>query len=140
MPSLLEGSCCLLRLRRSLPAQYLLGRRHDARRLEAELLLKRLQRGRGPERLHADDVATASDVALPSERGGLFDGDPRLHGGRQNAITVLLSLVVEDLPRRHRDDTRADTLGEQLTVGLHGQTELAARGDEDQLGISARRI
>src|SRR5215470_16817292 len=131
-----EASCCLLRLRRSPPAQYLLGRRHDTLRLEAELLLKRLQRRRGPERLHADDVASASDVALPPERGGLFDGDPRLHGGREHAVTILLRLVVEDLPGRHRDDARADTLGEQLTVRLDRQTELAARGDEDQLGIS----
>jgi hypothetical protein len=108
--------------------------------LEAELLLKRLQRRRGSESLHADYAATASDVALPSERGGLFDGDPRLHGWRQHAVTILLRLAVEDLPGRHRDYARADALGEQLSVGLHGQTELAARGDEDQLGISARRI
>src|SRR5262249_42402642 len=98
-----EASCCLLRLRRSPPAQYLLGRRHDTLRLEAELLLKRLQRRGGPESLHADDVAGAADVALPSERGGLFYGDARPHRGRQHAVTIRLSLVVEDLPGRHRD-------------------------------------
>src|SRR5262249_59777707 len=131
-----EASCCLLRLRRSPPAQYLLGRRHDTLRLEAELLLKRLQRRRGPERLHADDVASASDVALPSERGSLFDGDPRRHGGRQPALTVFLRAVGADFPPRRRRDAREGALREQPTVGLHRPTELTAPSGDGQPGLS----
>src|SRR5262245_26026436 len=126
--------------RRSRLAQELLGGRSDAVGLEAELLLKRLQRRGSPERPHTDDAAGAADVPLPPERGGLLHGYPRLHAGRQHAVTILLGLPIEDLPRRHRDDARADALGEQLPVSLHGQTELAPRGDEDHFGIAAGRI
>src|SRR6185436_11609307 len=47
----------------------------DALRLEPELLLQRFQRRRRAERLHADGLPARSDVPLPAERGGLFDGD-----------------------------------------------------------------
>src|SRR6266850_3484744 len=115
------ASCCLPRRRRSLLAQQLLGRCHDAVGLEAELLLKRLQRRGRAKRPHADDVpgAADADVALPAERGGLFHRHPRLYVWWQHAVTILLRLMLEDLPRRHRDDASADPFREQLAVRFH---------------------
>ena len=76
---------------------------------------------RGAERLHADDAAAPADISLPAESRGLLDRDARRHVGRQHAVPVLLCLVLENIPRRHRDHARADALGEQLLVGLHGR-------------------
>src|SRR5437667_2023877 len=118
-------------------AQQLFRRRGHQVGLEAKLLLQLLERRRRPESLHPDHPAGSADVALPSERGGLLDRDARRHGGRQHAVPILLRLVLEDLPRRHRDDAGADALGDQLVVGFHGKTHLAARGDEYYLGIPA---
>src|SRR6516225_7193513 len=140
MALLPEANCGLPRGRPSLPAQQLPGGRRDAFGHETELLLERLQGRGGPKGPHADGVAGAADVSLPAERGRLFDRQPRLHGGWQHAVPILLRLALEDLPRWHRDDARANALGEQLLVRLNGEAQLATRGDEDQLRISAGGI
>src|SRR5262249_36136742 len=111
---------CMMNLERSgtrptrasssaLPApQHRLRGRGYLTRLEAILLLQLLQRCRGSECLHTNDVARRADVALPSESGSLLHGDAGFHGRGQHAVSVRLRLVVEDLPRRHRNHTRAD--------------------------------
>ena len=57
--------------------------------------------------------------------------------GRQHAVPIFLCLVLEDIPGRHRDDARADALGEQVLVSIHGKTDFTAGGDEDHLGLPA---
>src|SRR4029077_4689385 len=104
--------------RGSLPPEQFLDFRHHAVGLEAELSLQLLERRRGAERLHADDASAAADVAVPAERGALLDRDPRRHGRQKHAVAVLLRLFIEDLPRRHRDDARADALRGELLVRL----------------------
>jgi hypothetical protein len=53
---------------------------------------------------------------------------------RQNAVSVVAVLVVEQFPGRHTDDTRSDTFLTQLLIGLQAKCNLAARADEDDLG------
>src|SRR5262249_21589932 len=82
--------------------------------LEAEFALQLLERCGGAEGLHANHPSGRTDVAFPSECGALFDREPRRHIRRQDGGTILRRLVLEDLPRRHRDDARADSLRHQL--------------------------
>ena len=54
-------------LRRLLSLQEVLGRRHDLFWLEAELLLKLLERRRGAERVHADDPPFDTHIPFPAK-------------------------------------------------------------------------
>ena len=83
---------------------------------------------------------SVADIALPAQRRSLLDGDARLHAGRQHLLAIGLRLVLEDVPGRHRDDAGANPLGRQRFMGLDDQRDLAARGDEDDLGRAARRV
>src|SRR5262245_19749653 len=82
----------------SLAAEHLQGRRDDVLRLEAEVALQFLERGRRAEGLHADHPALVADIALPAHRRCLLDGKPRLHRRRQHLLAVGLRLVLEDVP------------------------------------------
>src|SRR5262245_8780694 len=82
----------------------LLGGRDDLLGRKAVLLLKLLERRRGAERAHADHVAVAADVALPTKSRGLFHGNSRTHGGRKDLLAIprmLAAVVLKDLPGRH---------------------------------------
>src|SRR5260370_619089 len=106
-------------LRPFLIPQLFLGGRDDLVRLEAELFLELLERRRRAEGLHADDAARLTDVALPSQGGGLFYGDASFHFGRQHPAAVSARLVIDDVPTRHRDHARTDAIGHKRLVGLH---------------------
>src|SRR5262250_1937529 len=71
---------------------------HDAVRFEAEFLLKLLERRRSPERLHANDAASGTNISLPAESRGLLDRNARLYIRRQDAVAILLRLMLEDVP------------------------------------------
>src|SRR5213592_3912233 len=105
--------------------------------LETEFPLELLERRRSSESLHPDHMAGSADVSLPSESRGLLDCDARLHVGWQHAVLILLGLVVEDVPGRHRHHSRANALGEQCFVSTHGETDFAPRGDQDHFGVAA---
>src|SRR5205085_854905 len=83
MPALLKGRS---------PSDERLRLGDDAVGLEAELALQLLERRRRAERLHADDAARGSNVALPAERRALLDREPRRHGRRQHTVAVRLRL------------------------------------------------
>src|SRR5262249_15071234 len=117
----------------SIPQLFLCGR-HNPVWLEAELSLEFLERCRGPEGLHATDTARRANVTLPSQGGALFHGDTGLHRGRQYTVPILLRLVLEDVPRGHRDHPRADSLGQELLVSLHRENDFTAGRDEDHVG------
>src|SRR4029077_2930057 len=89
------------------PAQQLLRHRNHTVRLEAKFLLQFLERSRGPEGLHPDHAARRADESLPPERGGLLNCNTSLYGRWQDAILILLGLIIKNFPRRHRDHTRA---------------------------------
>src|SRR4029453_8971343 len=88
--------------------------------LEPELPLQFTERRRSPESLHRDHPAGRADVPLPSEGGGLLDRYAGSHVGWQHAPSIIEILVLEYVPRRHRDHAGTDALCEQLFVRLHG--------------------
>jgi hypothetical protein len=74
------------------------GRSHHVFRLESELALEVLQWSGRPERAHADDFAAATDVPLPAEGGGCLHRYAHGDLGRDDAVAVLLTLALEQLP------------------------------------------
>src|SRR5262245_25459241 len=127
-------------MRTSTSRELLFCRGHHARWLKAELLLQFFEGSRSAERLHADHVAAGADVTLPSKRGPLFDGDSRRHRRRQYALAVLRRLIVEQLPGRHADDSTSDSLLAQSLMSGGAQRDLAAGGDQQDLGVATRRF
>src|SRR5260370_26899048 len=104
-------------------------------RLETELLLELFERCRGAKGVHPDDTALLADVALPPQSGAMLDRDTSFDVWWQHTVPILLRLVFEDVPGRHRDHASADAFRHQLVVSLHGQTDLAARRDQDYFRI-----
>src|SRR5258707_13762361 len=111
-------------------AQEFLCNRGEAVRLEAEFPLEFLKRRRGPKGRHSNYATRQADVSLPSERGSLLNRDPRADIGRQDAIAVLLCLVLEDVPGRHGDHAGTDAFSDQPFMSIHRDADLASRGDE----------
>src|SRR5215831_18181477 len=71
---------------------------HDALRFEAEFVLKLLERRRSSERLHTNDAASSTNISLPAKGRGLLDRNARLYIRRQDAVAILLRLMLEDVP------------------------------------------
>src|SRR5262245_41534310 len=120
-----------------IPAEQFLRSRHYLVRLEAELSLELLERRRRPERFHTDHVARPANIAFPAESRCLLHRDARRHLRGQDLILILLCLMLEDVPRRHRDHARADTLSDELLVGFYSQTDFTPRGDQNHFRIPA---
>src|SRR5262245_49578864 len=70
-------------------------------RLKPKFLLQFFERRRRPEGMHSDHSTSQPDVAFPPECRGLFDCDPRRHIWRQDAVSVFLRLMLEDIPGWH---------------------------------------
>src|SRR5215510_3507976 len=81
-----------------------------------------------------------TNVSLPSQRRALLHCDTRLNVRWQHAVSILLGLVLEDLPGRHGYHARADAFREQLFVRCNGQADFTARSDQDYFGITTRRV
>ena len=82
----------------------------------------------------------SADVAMPTLRHAGLDREPRADRRRQHRVAVLPRLGLEQLPARHRDDARLDALLQQLLPRRHDQRDFRAGGDQDQIGLAARRI
>src|SRR5215203_7235277 len=91
-----------------LAADLTLGRRHHCFRGEAELRLQRLERGRGAEGTHCDDLPGCAGPSIPSERGRLLDHHACGDLGREHVVPVAVTLPIEQFPRRHTDHTCLD--------------------------------
>src|SRR5262245_14612413 len=103
-----------------------LGRRHHVVDGESESLLELLERSGGAERLHAQPGAARARVALPAERRRLLHRHARRDRGRNDAVAVLLRLLLEELPRGHADHAGLHLPGAELLEGGHAQRDLAA--------------
>src|ERR1700756_1539123 len=90
-----------------LTPEQLHGDRDDPLRLKAEFALQLLKRCRRAEGLHADNAAGGADISVPTEHRSLLDGDACRDMRRQDLLAIGLRLVLEDVPRGHRDDPRA---------------------------------
>src|SRR5580658_6498427 len=129
------------RRRRTSPApQHLLRRGDDSFRLEPEFLLQLLERSGAAEGLHTDDLAGGPDIAVPTQGRSLLDCDTSGNPGRQDAVAIRLRLMLEDVPGRHGDHARANSLGQQRLVRIDDERNLAARGNQDDLGRAIRRV
>src|SRR5262249_7624468 len=104
--------------------------------LESEVPLEFFERRRGAERLHAEDQARVTGVSLPSEGRRLFYSDACLYAGRQHAVPVILCLVFEDLPGRHRDYPRTDAFDQQFLMRIYSETDFTTCSDKDYFRIS----
>ena len=56
---------------------------------------------------------------------------------RQDFILILLRLMLEYVPGRHRYDARPDSVSDELLVGLYSKTDFATRCDKNHFRISA---
>ena len=73
-------------------------------------------------------------VALPAEASTpASTATPRLDGGRQHGLLVVVVLLLEELPARHRDDAH---VGLERLGRLERQVHLAAGRDHDRLGLA----
>src|SRR5262245_40210057 len=108
------------------PAQQLFRCRDHSVRLEPKFPLELLEWRRRPKRVHADHAARPADVALPPERRGLLYRDARCHMRWEDGILIVLRLLLEDVPGRHRDHTRPNALSDELLVGLYSKTDFTA--------------
>ena len=90
--------------------------------------------------MHADLGARQADIAVPPEGGGLLDRDAGGDVRRQDLVAVGLVLLLEELPRRHRDHARADALGLQRLVGADAELHLAAGRHQDDLRLAALAV
>src|SRR6202035_693630 len=79
-------------------------------------------------------------IPLPSEYGSLLDGDAGSYTRRQDAIPILLRLMLKDIPGRYGDYPRTDAFGQQLFMSVHSDADFASRGHEDHLGDSAGSV
>src|SRR5262249_31539050 len=112
----------------------------DSLRLKTKFPLELLKRGRGSKHSHADDAAEWPDVTLPAKGRCLLDRDTQFHRRRQHAVTILKSLVIKDVPRRHRNNARPNALQKQRFVCIYSQTDFTARCDQNDLRVPSRRI
>src|SRR5262249_34546436 len=106
--------------------QLRLGGGHDIVDRKSEVLLQGFQRRRSAEGAQADDTAGRAHIALPAEGRGLLDRDAGANLRRQDAVAVSLRLPLEDVPGGHRDDARADAVGDKLLMCIDGEADLAA--------------
>src|SRR5688572_27287732 len=105
---------------------------------EAELLRQLLERGARAESLHGDDLVVMGRVALPAEACGQLDGDARPHRRGQNALPVLVRLVLEKLPRRDAHDARLDAFGAQQLERLDAERDFGAGRHQNDFGLAVR--
>ena len=76
-------------------------------------------------------------IPLPAERHSGLDGDACLDRRRQDRVLVVVVLLVEELPARHRDD--ADVRLERPRR-LESEVHLAAGRDHDRLGLAVATL
>ena len=98
---------------------------------EAELLEEQVCRCRGAEALHADRRTVKADVAAPAKARERLDCDARTDILRQDALLILLALLLEEIHARHRDDADVDAALAELFLCLDGQRYFRARADQD---------
>ena len=86
-----------------------------------------------PEAPNVLDRDRRVDPARPAEARRRLDGDLQ-HVRRQHRLAVLLALLLEELPARHRDDTRRDALLGEQVARLERRRHLGAGRDEHHVG------
>src|SRR5262245_37246409 len=117
--------------------QLLLGRLDNPIGSKAELRLQFLERGGCAERVHADHMPRAADVAFPTEHRGLLDRHTGFHPCRQHFLPilgVLATMVLEHFPGWHAHDAGLHSLGAQSFVRCQAKRNLASGREQQHVG------
>src|SRR5690349_12682886 len=77
---------------------------------DVELLVNILVRTAGAKRMHPDEFALRSQIALPAERRRRFDADAHVRLAK-HLSTIGLGLFLEQIPAGHGDYACSDVLG-----------------------------
>ena len=103
--------------------------------------LKTVPAGAEAPKWSSPTIAPSSPTqrSQPSGHAGL-DAHAAPDGWRQDLVAIRLVLGLEHLPARQRHDARANSLGLEGLGRAHGQLQLGARADEDQLGVATARV
>src|SRR5712692_6098565 len=80
------------------------------------------------------------DVPLPAKGRGLLHRDARGDIWREDTLTIFLTLVLKQLPRRHAHHPRVNPFRSQLLVGMNTQRHLTAGGEQEDLRFAVRRV
>ncbi len=84
--------------------------------------------------IHADKTATGSDVAFPALSNAGFDCDASRDARRQDAVSIVAWLSLEQLPTGHADD--ADRMLCRQSFGrLEADVHFATGADQNQLCV-----
>src|ERR1700730_623126 len=118
----------------------LLRRSTHLRRGESEFCEQILEWRRRAECGPAHPRARGADVAIPADHRTHFHGYARLDVGWENAIAVGLTLLLEELPRRHADHARRNAVPPEFLIGVDAECDLAAGADQDHRGPAVRDV
>src|SRR5215469_4773546 len=102
---------------------------------KSKFFLEHFQRRGCSECLHAENRSVNAHVAAPSEGGCLLHRYASLDGWGQNGAAVFFALPLEQFPRRHADNARANTLLGELLVSLNTQGDFAPGRHEQYLWV-----
>src|SRR5436190_9365956 len=86
--------------------------------------------------MYSYDRAGSAGVTIPADDGTHFDRDPRANVGRQDAVAVLLVLLLEQFSRRHADHAGAYALALELFVSRDAELHFAAGADQNDARLA----
>jgi len=84
---------------------------------ETEFFKKYRCRSAGAECFHADYFSRKAYVMLPAQFDSRFHGNPGSERGRQNTVTIILGLAIENFPAGKRDNSYRRTVFRKLAGG-----------------------
>src|SRR5919109_3537610 len=95
-----------------------------------------LNRRRGSEIVAGDYATFRADVFAPAKARTRFDGHARVYVRRQQAISILLRLPFEELPRWHADHAATNALRREPLVRLHAELHFRSGAHQDDLRLA----
>ena len=95
---------------------------------DAELFVDSRGRGGGAEAISADGF---DRVFSPAKGGGSFDGDSALAVGRDERLSVSITLLFEQFPARHGDYTNLLAFRGELLASNARQLQFSTRSHQD---------
>src|SRR4026208_1335411 len=102
----------------------------------AEMLISVLSGRRSTEPVDTDEGTVRSEPFRPTELSGRLDCDPR--GSAENRIPISLTLGLEQLPTRHRNNSGVDPLTFEHFGGLDRESYLRAGADQRHVALALR--
>src|SRR5215469_3492237 len=98
------------------------------------------ERGRRSKTLHAQELSLWADVFSPSLGDTGFDRHASRNARRQDLLTISGVLLVKQLPRWHAHHASLDPVFRELLASGYAERQLAARADQDHVGLATGGI